>query len=518
MVFNVLENPIIPGFAPDPSIVRIGEEYFLVTSSFHLFPGLPIYCSKDLVSWTHIGNAINRTSQLSLTGASTLLHNFNGPSKNRIVGTGGLWAPTIRHYRGTIYIVGTNAMHIHNNDDNVKPDIEFANFIIHTYDIHSDNWSDPIFFDFWGIDPDLFFDDDGRAYVSGSSWKTDPGTIDCFEIDLETGRKVSQQQHGRWYYILASEGGTHEDHQISIARSESIWGPFEGCPNNPILTPSSARPDQYIQYNGHGDLFQDEDGEWFLVWLAARRDPDGRCIMGRETFLTPMQWSHGSWPVIEQPLALDRAPSEGIAFPRPLRPNLDFVWIRDPDLACYEVLEDGRIIKIRPSARDINERIGHISFVGKRQRILVGQATVTLRTASDSLFAAKDVVAGLAYYKDEHRYARIAFDYTTSTIFVEAKKADGVSLIQARTGGLSVEMAEGVDINFCIRYTEKSLAFGYSARNISQNGWIFICTMDTLDLTDRDFTGPCVGIFSAMKAACASGGVTVTFVDISVHG
>jgi beta-xylosidase len=208
----MVQNPTISGFAPDPSIVRIDGEYFLITSSFHLFPSLPIYSSKDLVSWEHIGlsvtareptqlkltfnlgNAINRTSQLSLAGASTLLHNFSGPSKDRIVGTGGLWAPTIRHHKGTTYIVCTNTKHIHDdNNETAKPDIQFANFIIHTNDIHSDNWSDPIYFEFWGIDPDLFFDGDGRAYVSGSSWKTDPGSIDYFEIDIQTGRKISPQ-------------------------------------------------------------------------------------------------------------------------------------------------------------------------------------------------------------------------------------------------------------------------------------------------------------------------------------
>ncbi|KAL3443949.1 glycosyl hydrolase [Aspergillus insuetus] len=368
----MLQNPIIPGFAPDPSIVRI--DHFLVTSSFHLFPGLPIDSSKDLVSWKQIG--------LSVTARE----------------------PT-----------------------HLRPTFSIGNAI---------NWTFQLSLADARIDPDLFCDDDGRAYIPGSSWKTDPGTIDCYEIDLQAGRKVSPQQvmweghtraipegphiykYSKWYYLLASKDGP-----MRITRS-------------------------------------------FLVCLAARKDQAGRCIMGRETFLTLVQWQVDSWPVIEQPLLLD------------------LVWIRDPDLGCYEVLEDGRIIKIRPSSWDIHDCIGPISF--------------------DPLFtAAKGVVAGLEYYKDEHRYARIAFDYTTSTIFVETQKASEVPATNARTGKLTTEITPGMEIHFCIKHSEASLEFGYYLGEIFHNGWNLIATMDTLELTDRAFTGPCIGIFSTARNADA---------------
>jgi beta-xylosidase len=354
-------------------------------------------------------------------------------------------------------------------------------------------------------------------------------------MDIQTGRKLSPQRviweghikvipegphiykYGNWYYLLVSEGGTHDDHQISIARSKSIWGPFEGCPQNPILAPSSARANQYIQYNGHGDLFQGRHGQWFLVCLAARKGPVGWCIMGRETFLAAVQWPQDAWPVIKQPLVLGHAPSKAQFLPAPLRPELEFVGIRDLDRDCYQVLGGGRILEIRPSARDIHDRIGPISFVGKRQRTLDGQATVALRTASDPLFAANGVVAGLAYYKDEHRYARIAFDYSTSTIFVETKKANDVPVTKARTDIMTTEITQGVEIDFCIKHTEASIEFGYCAGDMSQNGWNIIAAMNTLELTDRDFTGPCIGVFSTAGNADIFDGVTVTFLDFTVN-
>ncbi|KAL2802553.1 hypothetical protein BJX63DRAFT_437773 [Aspergillus granulosus] len=202
-----------------------------------------------------------------------------------------------------------------------------------------------------------------------------------------------------------------------------------------------------------------------------------------------------------------------MSIPTPLRPHLDLVWIRDPDLDCYELIENGRVNQIIPFTRDIHDRVGPISFVGKRQRTLKGQETVVLRTAPHPLFAAKGVIAGLAYYKDEHRYARVVFDYTMSTIFVETKKAGEAAIIRVRTEGLTQE----ANIHFCIKHTETSLEFGYSARDLFRNGWNFIGTMDTLDLTDRDFTGPCIGVFSTARGAEMSDGVSVTLLDFSVN-
>ena len=186
------------------------------------------------------------------------------------------------------------------------------NFYITTKDIWSDDWSDPIYFDFKGIDPRLFFDDDGRVHVQGS-WREGAlherlCSIRQFEIDVETGKALSDTREiwdgwakgdtegphvykkAGYYFLLVAEAGTFEHHLIAIARSRSIWGPYKSYEKNPILTADGM--DEYVQNTGHGDLFQDHDGEWLITVLGVRNE-DGRFPLGRETFLAPISWPTG---------------------------------------------------------------------------------------------------------------------------------------------------------------------------------------------------------------------------------
>ncbi|CAN9248361.1 unnamed protein product [Alternaria alternata] len=149
---NQTINPILGGFAPDPSLVLVDGTYFLVNSTFHLFPGLPIYTSQDLIHWHQIGNAINRREQLSFSKSSTLVHDLG--NNDHLYATGGLYAPTIRYHDGTFYIVCTNVV----NHKEEGKESSFQNFIVFTTDIYSSDWSDPVYFEFYGIDPSLFFD------------------------------------------------------------------------------------------------------------------------------------------------------------------------------------------------------------------------------------------------------------------------------------------------------------------------------------------------------------------------
>lgn len=173
-----------------------------------------------------------------------------------------------------------------------------------------------MFFDFCGIDPDIFVDDDGRVYISGSSWQSHPSTINCFEVDIRNGQKLTEEKiiwdgfsksipegphlykRVGYYYLMDAEGGTHEGHRIAIVRSNSVWGPYESCKYNSILKPSVELDHfEYVQYNRHGDLFQDTQGRWWLVCLAVRRDQEGRIAMGRESFLTAVAWpDNEAWP------------------------------------------------------------------------------------------------------------------------------------------------------------------------------------------------------------------------------
>ncbi|KAL6353964.1 hypothetical protein LRP88_12959 [Fusarium phalaenopsidis] len=185
---RVLVNPVVPGFAPDPSIVYVDGTYFLVNSSFHIFPGLPIYASRDLREWKHIGNALNRTGQLSLQQSVTKIVGPEHPYE-RICAEGGLYAPTIRYHEGTFHIVCTNVIHTRPQASNES---ERHNFILWTTDIWADEWSDPLFYDFMAIDTSLFWDDDGRVYVIGASGPPPDTKIRQFEIDLKTAAALAQ--------------------------------------------------------------------------------------------------------------------------------------------------------------------------------------------------------------------------------------------------------------------------------------------------------------------------------------
>lgn len=279
------QNPIIRGFNPDPSICRVGEDYYLVTSSFEYFPGLPIYHSKDLVNWKQIGNCLQRAEEFPL---------------NHVKDSGGIWAPTIRYHEGVFYVTATLE--------------QYGNFIVSTKD-PAGIWSAPVWVSVGGIDPSLFFED-GKVYYC-TNFSAHPGTeeITLEEIDIQTGKLLTEPKTiwkgigggfmeaphiyhiGEWYYLLTAEGGTNFNHMITCARSKDIWGPYEDCPLNPILT-NVHDTSKEVQCSGHGDLFEDQNGNWWMVHLATRLCRRTMTNLGRETFLTPMRWEDG-WPVAD---------------------------------------------------------------------------------------------------------------------------------------------------------------------------------------------------------------------------
>ena len=281
------KNPVISGFNPDPSICRVGDDYYLVTSTFEYFPGIPIYHSKDLVNWKHIANAITRQSQLPLETAKS---------------SAGIWAPTIRYSGGRFYITATFS--------------EKGNFIISAEDPRGE-WSDPVWTEMDGIDPSMMFDG-GKMYYCANDCGSRSGLyktegISVAEMDPQTGKIIGEIKRvwegtgggwieaphiyhiGEWYYILAAEGGTNMCHMETAAKSRSIWGPYENCPYNPILTNRNDTTKQ-ASCCGHADLIEGDDSSWWLVHLAARPYVSGKTPLGRETFLTPVEWKDG-WPM-----------------------------------------------------------------------------------------------------------------------------------------------------------------------------------------------------------------------------
>lgn len=311
-------NPIIPGAHPDPSICRAGDDFYIVNSSFEYFPGLPIHHSKDLVNWELIGYGLHRKEQAS--GAVNLVD---------VQQDGGIHAPTIRYHEGTFYIITTN---VYSPTDPSKP-AEMVNFIITAKD-PAGPWSEPhVIEGAPGIDPDLFFDEDGKAYYVGTHAVGMPnengiGEIWVQELDLVNWKLVGERysvwrgacggccvegphlykEHGK-YYLMVAEGGTSFNHAVMIAASEEITGPYESNPRNPILTSRHLSKNYWLNSTGHADIVELKDGRWYMVALSVRNDLEGRSNMGRETHLIPVVWepatvrweevSEGVWEPLE---------------------------------------------------------------------------------------------------------------------------------------------------------------------------------------------------------------------------
>lgn len=486
-------NPIVPGFAPDPSVALIDGVFFLVNSSFHVFPGLPIYASRNLTDWTHIGNAFNRQSQLSLQFSDTKIHpQADGTT---MLATGGLFAPTIRYHIaiGTTYVICTNVVYPEDGGDDIC-----QNFIVSTKDIWSDVWSDPVSFDFRGIDPSIFWDDDGKAYICGSAAPGPMTKIHLFEVDLSTGQKLSEEvkvwdgtggiypegphlyKQGQWYYLLISEGGTWKGHMITVARAENIWGPYEEHKDNPILTAKGT--DAYVQCTGHCDIFRDQQSHWWGVCLGIRMRGE-KCIMGRESFLLAGEWPEGRWPSLQHvtPEVRDRRLQLVVQGP-PIMPrhDADLLYLRNADLAKHKL--QGSIITLAASRADISQWSEPVTFIGKRQRSLSGVSTVTMEVPQQ----ATSFKAGLVHYKDEHRYARMFFDSEACEfVFELVNKAKSIARSERRKAG-------NVDLNvrFKVTYTEQELNFAYTLGGEE----VSLGPVDTAELSGSDFVGPIIGI------------------------
>ena len=295
---STVTNPILPGCYPDPSICRVGDDYYLVTSTFEYLPGLPVLHSRDLVTWETIGHVVDRPGQLDYS---------------RIASSGGLYAPTIRHHDGVFWVVCTLV--------DQRDASRGGNFLMTATD-PAGPWSDPVWLDADGIDPSIFFDDDGRVWVHGTRLARDPEWFHQTEVwvrELDPdSKKLVGPEHVVWkgavkgvvwaeaphiykvdgtYYLMAAEGGTEFHHAESIAMSDSVTGPYVGSKGNPILTHRHLGRQHPVVGAGHADLVQAADGSWWAVLLAMRTYGGYHYPLGRETFLVPVVWEDG-WPVV----------------------------------------------------------------------------------------------------------------------------------------------------------------------------------------------------------------------------
>lgn len=392
-------NPIVKGFYPDPSVCKVNDTYYLVTSSFQYFPGVPLLRSKDLVNWEHFSHVLTRPSQV-------MLDNINS--------SGGVFAPTIRYNEGRFYMVTTN-------------DTTHKHFYVYTDDIEGE-WSEPITVDQNGIDPSLYFED-GRTYFisNGSDDEGIPGVVQC-EIDITTGRKLTksktiwQGSGGRYlesphmykingmYYLMAAEGGTEYGHMITYARSSSIWGPFENYPNNPVLTNRNKAP-YIIQGIGHGDLIEGPDGCWYILSLGFRQIHIWQPYhhLGREVFLTPVSFNADGWFTAGVNGTTDDSYEIAGDFEqasiREYNMNgdgwsLEWCYLRHPVFDNYEIAPG--ILKLHGTDVTL-DTVGTPSFLGVRQRDFNMLAVVTVSTDVGE--------AGITVYMNEAEHYEAAIQH-----------------------------------------------------------------------------------------------------------
>jgi xylan 1,4-beta-xylosidase len=413
-----LPNPILAGFYPDPSVVKVGSDYYLVNSTFAYFPGIPVFHSKDLKNWKQIGNVISRPSQM----------NFMGHRMTR-----GLFAPAIDYNKGTYYLTCTLID-------------RGGNFVV-TAKNPAGPWSDPTFIpQVKGIDPSLFFDED-KAYIiynsdppENKSLYSGHRTIRMYEFDPVNLKVVGEEKilvnggvdlskkpvwieaphilkKDGWYYLYAAEGGTSVNHTEVVLRAKSPWGPFVPYENNPILTQKDLPADRKhpVTSAGHAQIIEGPDGKTYAIFLAVRPYSGNFYNTGRETFIVPMEWKDG-WPVANlggkeikysykanfmEVKQRDALPQTGnfayqLTFEKQLDPAL--LFLRTCDSSSFSLSKAaGLTLKLKPET--IME-LGNPSFIGKRQQHLFCTAETDLSFNA----TANNEKAGLVIFQDEKHF------------------------------------------------------------------------------------------------------------------
>lgn len=442
---TLLHNPILPGFHPDPSLLCVGEDYYLATSTFEWWPGIRLHHSTDLANWRLLGHALTRPDQLELRGVQD---------------SGGIWAPALSHADGLFWLVYSDVRGFNGFAKDA------VNYLV-TATSPAGPWSAPVALNRSGFDPSLFHDDDGRKWLLNQRWDPRPGRNQFAGIVAQefcgrtrcllgepvmifagTALGVTEGPHlykrDGYYYLVVAEGGTGEAHAVSVARATAIIGPYEGCPHNPILT-SAGHPEALLQKAGHGSLVQTPDGRWYLAHLCSRPlGPQRRCVLGRETALQAIEWPPGGWPrltggghVPHPSLTLTNAAAQ------PYLPEFS------DDFAAAELNAHWSTLREAPrdSWLNLRERPGHLrlrgrnsllspvdqSFVGFRLLHHHAQVSVTLdfqpRTFQQS--------AGLVFY-----YNTTQFHY----LMVTARDDGGreVRLLCGDHGNYTNPLAEGI--------------------------------------------------------------------------
>ena len=520
-------NPIIPGFNPDPSICRVKDNFYLVTSTFEYFPGVPVYHSKDLVNWKMIGHVLNRASQLNL---------------DIINCSGGIYAPTIRYNKGTYYMITTlvGGQNVHKN-------------FIATAKKPEGPWSEPHWIaDAPGIDPSLFFDDDGKVYYSGN---ISPQTklwdkhrnIWVQEIDLKKweliGKRVEVLDGGEYYkkgtldgsietgvnnyeashiykkdgkyYLLIAHGGTSQNHAVSIWRSNHVFGPYKPNPSNPILTHRHLSKEHPYTSTGHADLVETKNGEWWMVYLAKRPYGGENHIMGRETFLSPVDWQ-GEWPVVNP--NGNKAQGEVVHFKPNIKENKftdvgskdefdaaklqpNWTFIRTPRTEWWSLNSRKGFLRIQLRPEMVSQK-ANPSFIGKRQEHKNFSATLKMEFKPQS----DKEEAGFVVERDKDYYLKYTLGLENKIPILKLTKRVGESSKDTLVAKLALEK----NIQF-LKISAKGVFYSFS---YSMNGTDWTVIKENFDarLLGLAGAGRFTGTFIGMYAS-SNGEESKNFVD-----
>ncbi|NUO58493.1 MAG: glycoside hydrolase family 43 protein [Hamadaea sp.] len=374
-------NPVLPGSNPDPSILRVGDDYYIATSTFEWYPGVRVHHSRDLVHWQTIGGILDEARLLDLTGCPD---------------SGGVWAPNLSYADGLFHLVYSNISAYAGGFS------DGPNYVV-TAPAITGPWSEPVLLHARGFDASLFHDGDESWLVNlVHDWRPGYGGsagLEATRYDRTTRRLVGTPQRiqlppkagwiegpnlyrrGDWYYLITADGGTSWEHQVTVARSRTLTGPYERDPNSPLLT-AKHRPDWPLQKAGHGSLVEAADGEWWLAYLVARPIGEhGPCVLGRETALAQVEWTADDWPVVPgglPPLAGEATP------PADELDDFDADQL-SPQWSTLRRLPD-------PSWLSLTERPSHLRIHGGRSpQGLVGPSLVARRVTEPKATFEADV-------------------------------------------------------------------------------------------------------------------------------
>lgn len=507
-------SPILQGCYPDPSITRKGNDYYLVNSSFSMFPGVPIFHSVDLVNWTQLGHVLDRESQLKVQSAGI---------------SAGIYAPDIVYNRhnDTFYMITTQIAS------------GIGNMVVKTKDPKAGNWSDPVKLDFDGIDPALFFDDDGKAYVvhndapdKGKQRYEGHRVIKLWAYDTEKDQVipgsdrilvdggVHPAENPIWiegphiykkdgkYYLMCAEGGTGSDHSEVIFSSDHVAGPYTPAPKNPILSQrhlDKNRPNP-VEWAGHADLVEGPDGSWYGVFLGVRPNEVKRVNTGRETFILPVDWS-GEWPVFEggmkalkpsvrMPAGVNNKthargyfPNGNFTFTDPLTAAaLDHRWValRGAREKFLQATDKGMVF--RPYAVDISEQ-KPISALFYRQQHKNFESSVSL----DYVPASDSHLAGITCLQSEK------YHYVLGVTKLDNE--DHIVLARSENGSTRILAKEKIHLNAKVQLQVKAAGDAYQfAYAVGKGAFRNIGNTVSGDILSTDvaggFTGALIGLYS----------------------